>query len=449
MAGIRSSVVRLSVALASAFLLFGCTSPGAAPEPEPVAKPTRHLAVAEAAGRWLIANARHHGDAWTWPPCPDEARRDEFNLYSGSAGVALLFCELHEATGDAIWLQAAHATARGLAANFPAAQKQGAGLFVGAGGPLLAMQVVWERTNDPQLDETIRSGLAWYEERAKLTDEAPSVSFGPVTDIISGDAGIGELMLWFAERRPDSRAKDIAAGIARHFVAIAEPMQPGFRWKMSKSYARAMPNYSHGTGGVTAFLARARHLHPEALSKARGGAEWLRHLADQRGMVFHHQPGGEQLFYWGWCHGPAGTSVMFSRLANATGDASFAADAKKPLAAVMASGLPTTRLPGLWNTVGQCCGTAGVGAYLLREAKGDADSMRVCEEIADDIAARGTKVFDGMKWVQAEHRVRPDLLQAQIGWAQGASGIGLWFLQLDAALRGRSMCCELPWTTVE
>ena len=437
---------RWALVVVALLALPGCQS---AP-PAPAKPPTRHLEVAETAGTWLVAQARRDGDAWTFAACPDQGGADVFNLYSGSAGVALLFCELHAASGDAKWLAAAQATARGLAANFDrVAEKRGAGLFTGVGGLLLALQVVWQRTRDPALDEVIERGLRWYAERSSLDAVAAKVSFGPVTDVISGDAGIGELMLWFADRRPNSRARDIAAGLARHLISIAEPAEPGFRWMMSPTYARAMPNYSHGTGGVAAFLARASHLDPEALSKARGGGDWLLHLADPRGMVFHHQPGGEQLFYWGWCHGPAGTSVLFSRLAKATNEASWTEAARRPIAPFMQSGLPKARMPGLWNTVGQCCGTAGVGSYLLREARGDEDRLQLCEAIADDIRERATSVADGLKWIQAEHRTRPDLLQAQVGWAQGAAGIGLWFLQLDSVLRGRAASFELPWAGVD
>lgn len=436
---------RQCLAVAALLVLVGCRS-----APPAVVPPTRHLEVAEAAGRWLVAQARRDGDAWSFSACPDQGGADVFNLYSGSAGVALLFCELHAATGDDKWLAAAHATARGLAANFDAvAQKGRAGLFTGAGGLLLAMELVWARTRDPKLNDAIERGLQWYAERASLDTVAAKVTFGPVTDVISGDAGIGELMLWFADRRPDSQAREIAAGVARHLISIAEPAQPGFRWKMSPTYARAMPNFSHGTGGVAAFLARASELDREALSKARGGGDWLLHLADQRGMVHHHQPGGEELFYWGWCHGPAGTSVLFSRLANATSEVSWTEAARRPIASLLKSGLPKARLPGLWNTVGQCCGTAGVGSYLLREATGDPASLQLCEAIADDIRERGTSAGDGLKWIQAEHRTRPDLLQAQVGWAQGAAGIGLWFLQLDSALRGRAASFELPWAAVD
>jgi hypothetical protein len=43
----------------------------------------------------------------------------------------------------------------------------------------------------------------------------------------------------------------------------------------------------------------------------------------------------------------------------------------------------------------------------------------------------------GLKWIQAEHRVRPDFLVAQTGLMQGAAGIGLWLLKLDAFEKGK------------
>ena len=44
----------------------------------------------------------------------------------------------------------------------------------------------------------------------------------------------------------------------------------------------------------------------------------------------------------------------------------------------------------------------------------------------------GKQIEGGIKWIQAEHRVRPEFLQAQTGLMQGAAGIGLWLLRLDA-----------------
>ena len=49
-----------------------------------------------------------------------------------------------------------------------------------------------------------------------------------------------------------------------------------------------------------------------------------------------------------------------------------------------------------------------------------------------------------MRWVQAEHRVRPELLVAQTGYMQGAAGIGIWLLHLDAFDRGKKSWIRLP-----
>ena len=50
----------------------------------------------------------------------------------------------------------------------------------------------------------------------------------------------------------------------------------------------------------------------------------------------------------------------------------------------------------------------------------------------------------GLKWVHAEHRVRPEYTYAQTGYMQGAAGIGMLLLQMDAAERGRRWTFRLP-----
>jgi hypothetical protein len=55
------------------------------------------------------------------------------------------------------------------------------------------------------------------------------------------------------------------------------------------------------------------------------------------------------------------------------------------------------------------------------------------------------KVEDGrMKWIQAEHRTRPELLMAQTGLMQGASGIGLFLLHLDVFEQRKRPKINLP-----
>jgi lantibiotic modifying enzyme len=152
------------------------------------------------------------------------------------------------------------------------------------------------------------------------------------------------------------------------------------------------------------------------------------------------------LFYLGWCHGPAGTSRLFYRLALATGDRSWIAWAERGARGVMRSGIPERETPGFWNNVSQCCGSAGVAEYFLslHRVTRKRAYLDFARRMTDQLLAKATREGDALKWVQAEHRVRPELLVAQTGYAQGAAGIGLWLLRLDAFERGRRAGLALP-----
>jgi hypothetical protein len=112
------------------------------------------------------------------------------------------------------------------------------------------------------------------------------------------------------------------------------------------------------------------------------------------------------------------------------------------------SGIPETQTPGFWNNVGQCCGSAGVAQFFLdlHGVTKRAEYLVFSKRVTADLLARGKQEEDGTKWIQAEHRVRPELLVAQTGYMQGAAGIGMWLLRLDAAERGRRMAVRFPDT---
>ena len=99
---------------------------------------------------------------------------------------------------------------------------------------------------------------------------------------------------------------------------------------------------------------------------------------------------------------------------------------------IMESGIPEKQTPGFWNNVGQCCGSAGVAEFFLalyRITKKD-EYLNFSRKMTSDLLSRATIDKNGMRWLQAEHRVRPDLLIAQTGYMQGAAGIGMFFLRL-------------------
>ncbi len=101
---------------------------------------------------------------------------------------------------------------------------------------------------------------------------------------------------------------------------------------------------------------------------------------------------------------------------------------------------------GYWNNISQCCGASGVVEFFIamHAMTGDARHLAFAQRVADDTIARATADGDGLKWIQAEHRVRPEFLVAQTGLMQGAAGVGLALLHLEGAMVGRKPAVVLP-----
>ena len=377
-------------------------------------------------------------------------RRKATTLYSGSPGVVLFLLELGRVTGDERWTGLAASGADHLLANVPAEIRDaGAGLWTGIAGIGFTLGEAHRYTGDARYREGAVRCAELLHASAEETEHG--ARWSPVTDVISGSAGTGFYLLWSARRFDRQEDRELAARVGRELIAAGEEDAIGLGWALSPTYPRRMPNFSHGTAGVAAFLA-ALYLETGNESfrdAAVAGGRRLVALAHVNGDAFrvrHHMPGGDDLYYLGWCHGPVGTARLFHLLFEATDNPAWSMWEERCARAVTGSGLPVKRTPGFWNNVGQCCGSAGVAGFFLdRHAEtGDAEALAFAVAMSDDLFARGTRDEDGLSWVQAEHRVRPELLQAQTGHIQGAAGIGLLLLHVDGALRGRERGVRLP-----
>ena len=459
--------------LGAAALLVG-TPRGALRALEPTALPVRrpttarpYLEAAQEAARWIRASAVRAPQGLVWPADPQKPDERPANLYSGSAGVVLFLLELHRATGDRQALDDALAGADWLAATLPAADApadavqaavRDAGLYTGVAGLAVVLEAAHQVGGQERHRLAARRALDLLALAATTRDDG--VAWSPVTDVVSGTAGIGLALLQLHQRLGDARALDLAVRAGRRLVRLAQPAPaglPGRRWEMSPGFAREMPNFSHGTAGIAYFLATLHQAAPEPafLAAALDGGRYLQAIAATPApgarLVHHHTPDGEDLFYLGWCHGPVGTARLFHRLGEATGDTAWREWVRMGARGITRSGVPEQRTPGFWNNVSVCCGNAGVSDFFLslHRTLGDAAHLAYAERVAQDTLRRATRDAAGMRWVQAEHRAQPALLVAQTGYMQGAAGVGTAMLRLDAALHGRAMAVTLPDTPFE
>ena len=189
-----------------------------------------------------------------------------------------------------------------------------------------------------------------------------------------------------------------------------------------------------------------------ALDAARAGATYLDAIAttmpDGGRKIFHSEPGGEQLYYLSWCHGPAGTARFYRQLAIATRDTTWNTVVPKLAQGILQSGAPELHpdRSGYWNNVSQCCGNCGIAEFFtaLYVAGRDPSYLALAQRVMDNTRSRATADGDGLKWVQAENRVSPLDVVAQTGLMQGAAGVGLALLHLDGAMRRRAPFVVLP-----
>jgi lantibiotic modifying enzyme len=240
--------------------------------------------------------------------------------------------------------------------------------------------------------------------------------------------------------------------VGERLLEVATPTAHGLSWPMMlEPVDWTAPNWSHGTAGIAFCLARLHAATADArfLEAALAGARHLCAIATVDGACrsIHHSNGrGKDLFYLGWCHGPPGTVRLFDELERQTGDARWGEWVRGLGEAVLASGAPERRSRGLWDNVSQCCGDAAIGELGLNlwRRLGDPRHFELARRVAVTLEQRSTTDEDGRRWPQAEHRVRPELVEAQTGYMQGAAGIGSFLLRLWALDSGREVKIQLP-----
>jgi len=447
------TLAALGSAILAALALGACRS---APEGRaPARRPYRDAALQT--GDWLLDVRIPTPEGLVWPSDPRRPESVTTDLYAGTPGVVLFFVEAWRHTGADAYLEAGRRGADALVAGLPAgAAAPGiagapgeSGLYVGLAGTGFTLAEVYRATGEARYLDAARRCVETLRTCAK--EAGSGVEWNDCTDVIAGSAGIGLYLLGATRDLDDPSARELASRAGARLLDLAVPAGGGLEWWMTPDFPRRMPNFSHGTAGVAFFLA-ALHREtgdPRFLEGALAGARYLLSVADTADggcRIFHDEPDGRDLYYLGWCHGPIGTARLFLLLHEITRDPSWMSWAERCARSVEASGIPEHLTDGFWNNVGQCCGSAGVieGCLDLHQATGNARWLRFAGRVADDLLRRASPVGSGLKWVQTEFRRDPDLLVAQTGYMQGAAGIGIALLHLDARENGGPPPLRLP-----
>lgn len=420
--------------------------------PQMVVDSDTYRSLAEASWRWVFSQVRGRGSDLWLPENPAHRAPGDYpyGMHSGVGGLAHVISEIRlsrDLTTDELAL--GEGIAATLVRRIPdttqydyfdgLASTIGVLTALGAPGSEFAVARL--------LDLATPDGWQppWLDPDRTLPDAR-------CNDATLGTASVLLGATW-AMRHDVPRAVELAARASTMLVNERVETSAGFDWdfipaRFQREPRGQMPNWSHGLAGIAGSLAAAGIGlgRPDLVDAARLGAEHLVTLADTNdgGMRLPREiparPGADTYTYT-WCHGPAGTSLLFAaldRAATASVAGRSAYDWERAcLHSLRESGIPERRYPGFWDNDGRCCGTAGVGEVVLNvwQRHGQDEDLAFVVTLADAVVDRAIHDGEGRAyWRFVEHRNEDPLLPPGVGWMQGAAGIAAFLFRVARLL---------------
>jgi len=429
------------------------------------------LQSAKGAAQWIESAQIRDERGVHWLPEPDHPEKKTTvsaanAIYSGSAGTVLFFIQLANAAGDTRYLKTAASGADYLVATWrDLVNKPGEGLLSSAGlnlslygglaGVAFVLNETGKATGNAKYSEAARTATDYIVQSARLTGAGFAWSEAP------GIAGDGSIVLYLLYAAREFKSELYRATAERAGDRILEQAtnerRGGFSWRGFPPFPGLpkdayFPNFEGGTAGVAYVFARlySETKRAKYLFAAKQGALHLQSIATLHGnaaLVPYRFPDLPDLYYLGFCHGPAGTARTFFELYKITREPEYQVWTERLAQGVLQSGIPENLTPGYWNVVCQCCGSAAVIELFigLWASTGRRDYLVFAQRVARQLVSRETNLDGkGSRWYQAWTRVKPWEVSAETGYSIGASGVGTSLLHVHLAEQGRYNAILLP-----
>lgn len=429
----------------------------------------RYLETALEAADWVVSNALPTPSGCVWPPFKG-SKEGSSNIFQGSAGVLLFLLECWKAADEEAYLERASAGADHLIAECRCEGQ--VGLYSGLAGIGLAYLYMHRATGEKRfadaarkcvaelrsLSEPAACGIRWA---VPVPDELAGFSatrhFYP-NDLVFGNAGVGLFLDEASIELDDEQAAHLATEAAAYLVDAARPAECGLKWEFHRGVP-SMPNFAHGDAGIVYFLAsQFQRTGEEAFLKAAlEGARYLQSIAWSDGsaayipttdMRWSGQSSDTARYSTSWAHGGIGTSRMWYRLYEATGEEVWLDWMRRGARGVIPELIPphvsadVERAPGVysWNA-----GSPGEARLFLAVHFVTSEEfwLPLAYVRMDDVILHAALDEGGRFWPtpvpggEATGR-------RFIGLKDGASGVGLHLLHFDAVEQGRAPLIALP-----
>lgn len=308
---------------------------------------SRYTEAVNETARWLESVAEPHNGGLAWPAQPGVSDGYFASLGWGGVGPILFFADLYRTSADPRHLEIAEQGAVWLRSELKSEEPKAPGLFTGVAGFAVVFNELHRATSDDRYLSDIKATYDFLASRA--TTQEGLTNWAEITEILWGTAGIGCVLATIGRDVIGDEAMNLAVGAGDWLLSQALPGPVGIRWNIGEGPLRNMPayrevyfpNFAHGSAGIAFFLAQLGAASGEQrfIDAALDSTSWILTTCrtdDGTCHAYHHEPtadepppqigpardadDSEPLYTLGWCHGPTGLAWLFRELHTVTGD---------------------------------------------------------------------------------------------------------------------------------
>lgn len=407
-----------------------------------------------------------------WRPSPEPGNDYDGDLminrkgiYAGSAGIGQFFLQLYDLTGDEQYLQEARDAAEyilntyegveffrnileGDAGGVWPVKGWGISVYVAPAGQAIFLEQLYEKTGEQRYRDFLKT--AADDAIAAGKDDGEVLHWSNEADLMSDGSYVFFFLYVYrklGEKKYLDAAKKVLAFTDTKIVHVAGG---GIYYKNAdltlvgwKSNESVFPNFSHGAAG-SAFLNALVYEETrdqKYLDKAKEVVKFLSSIAegDENGALIPYLYNPElgrfhDFYYLSTCHGPVGTTVLFRKLHELTGEEVYRQWVDQLTKGILKAGAPLIGTPGYWNSYCLCCGAPGVLSHFVKttEFLGDDSYLDEARITADKLLGDSWNDENGRRWYAAWTRKLPGLVETYTGLYDGAAGAGTSLLYLYA-----------------
>lgn len=370
-----------------------------------------YVEFAEETAKWIDAAKIQttSGIRWEQSPDSDEDFSDypmltEKALYGGSAGVGLFYLRLYQVTGKEEYLESARKAAEHIIAtdegidfyertlndnkkadklvhvkNMPGWK---IGYYNGPTGHAYLHLKLYELTKEEKYKNYAIKVADDLLATAKKTEDG--IYWSEQNDLC-GDGGFITYLISVWKITKDEKYLDAAKGIGNYLLTKAASAPNGGKyWNVVDLTIIDFPkdvfwvNMAHGTSGIGWLFTILYNATKDEryLEAAIDAAKYIEGIAvgDDDAVLVPYLDSLErgpstEFYYLSWCHGPAGTAILFDSLYRITRENEYLEWVKRLSRGIIKAGAPENFSRGYWPSQALCCGTPGILEHFVEVYK--------------------------------------------------------------------------------